>query len=78
MGTNGWGGGGGYGVSDIEYSCAHGARINFGDLTPYLTFAMTQIINFRKEPMPATFWRVYDKWMDGQGENYKKDLQTTR
>ncbi len=22
-----------------EYSCAHGAQINFGDLTPYLTYA---------------------------------------
>ncbi len=26
------------GVSVNEYSCAHGAQINFGDLTPYLTF----------------------------------------
>jgi hypothetical protein len=31
------GGGGGYGVSANELSCAHGAYINFGDLTPYLT-----------------------------------------
>jgi hypothetical protein len=31
------GGGGGCGVSDNEYSCAHGAPINFGDLTSYLT-----------------------------------------
>ncbi len=35
----GMGGGGGYGVSANEYSCAHGAQINFGDLTPYLTYA---------------------------------------
>jgi hypothetical protein len=28
----------GYGVSANEYSCAHGAQINFEDLTPYLTF----------------------------------------
>ncbi len=27
------------GVSANEYSCAHGAQINFGDLTPYLTYA---------------------------------------
>ncbi len=27
---------GGCGVSAIEYNCAHGAQINFGDLTPYL------------------------------------------
>jgi hypothetical protein len=29
------GGGGGCGVSVNEYSCAHGAQINYGDLTPY-------------------------------------------
>jgi hypothetical protein len=28
----------GRGVSAKEYSCAHGAQINFGDLTPYLTY----------------------------------------
>jgi len=26
------------GASANEYSCAHGAQINFGDLTPYLTY----------------------------------------
>ncbi len=31
-----WGMGGG-GVSANEHNCAHGAQINFGDLTPYLT-----------------------------------------
>jgi hypothetical protein len=30
--------GGGCGVSANEYSCAHGAQINFVDLTPYLTY----------------------------------------
>jgi len=30
--------GGGCGVSANEYSCAHGAQINFGDLTPYLNY----------------------------------------
>jgi hypothetical protein len=29
---------GGCGVSVNEYSYAHGAQINFGDLTPYLTY----------------------------------------
>jgi hypothetical protein len=28
------------GVSANEYSCAHGAQINFGDLTPYLTYSL--------------------------------------
>ncbi len=40
----GWGGGG-CGVSSNEYSCAaitwHGAKINFGDLPPYLTYAIS-------------------------------------
>jgi hypothetical protein len=30
--------GGDCGVSAKEYSCAHGAQINFGDLTPYFTY----------------------------------------
>jgi hypothetical protein len=30
----------GGGVSANEYSCAHGAQINFGDLTSYLTYAV--------------------------------------
>jgi hypothetical protein len=29
-------GGGGCGVSANEQICAHGAQMNFGDLTPYL------------------------------------------
>jgi hypothetical protein len=29
--------GGSCGFSANEYSCTHGAQINFGDLTPYLT-----------------------------------------
>ncbi len=33
-------GGGGCGVSANEYSFAHGAQINFGDLTPYLTYGL--------------------------------------
>jgi hypothetical protein len=32
------GGGGGCGISVNEYSSAHGAQINFGDITPYLTY----------------------------------------
>jgi hypothetical protein len=31
--------GGSCGVSANEHSCAHGAQINFGDLTPYSTYA---------------------------------------
>jgi hypothetical protein len=39
MSPNAGGGEGGCGVSANEYSCAHGAQINFGHLTPYLTYA---------------------------------------
>jgi hypothetical protein len=31
-------GGGGCGVSANEYSCAHRAKINVGDLLPYLSY----------------------------------------
>jgi hypothetical protein len=34
------GGGGDCWVSANEYSWAHGAQINFGDLTPYLTYGV--------------------------------------
>jgi hypothetical protein len=36
--AGGGGGGGGCRVSTDEYSCAHEAKINFGDLTPYVTY----------------------------------------
>jgi hypothetical protein len=37
MSPNG-GGGGGCGISANGDSCAHGAKINFGDLNPYLIY----------------------------------------
>jgi hypothetical protein len=37
------GGGGSLRVSANEYSCAHGAQINFGDLTPYLTYDFVSV-----------------------------------
>jgi hypothetical protein len=39
MGVGG-GGRGGFGVSANEHSCAHGAQINFGDLSPYLSYVV--------------------------------------
>jgi hypothetical protein len=33
-------GGGSCRISANEYSCTHGAQRNFGDLTPYLTYAL--------------------------------------
>jgi hypothetical protein len=42
-----WGGVGGWvgGVSANEYSCALGAQINFGNLTPYLTYVIVRTAN---------------------------------
>jgi hypothetical protein len=40
--AGGEGGGGGGEISAIEYHCAHGAQINIGDLTPYLTYGDPQ------------------------------------
>jgi hypothetical protein len=39
------GGGEGYGVSVNEHSCAHGAQIIFGDLTPYLTYGPSLLLS---------------------------------
>jgi hypothetical protein len=44
MSPNAGEGGCGCGASANEYSCAHGAQINFGDLTPYLTYGGKSII----------------------------------
>ncbi len=38
--------GGGWVFSANEYSCTHGAQINFfGDLTPYITYVLSQMTN---------------------------------
>ncbi len=42
------GGGGGSKVSANEYSCAHGAQKNIGDLTPYLTYVCIQNVSTKK------------------------------
>ncbi len=34
----GGGGCGGFSANEYPYRCAHGAQINFGELTPYLTY----------------------------------------
>jgi hypothetical protein len=49
-----WGGGGGCGVSANECSCAHGAQINFRDLTPYLTYGCCTDIPGSVAPTRAT------------------------
>ncbi len=55
MSQNAGGGGRGLlrcGVSANEYSCAHGAQINFGDLTSYLTYV--------QKPMLALFFGSHE------------------
>jgi hypothetical protein len=53
-----WGGGGGVcRVSAKEYSCAHGAQINFGDPTPYLAYGLN----------PGLLW--FDTVATGQSYN---------
>ncbi len=46
---------GGLQVSANEYSCAHGGQINFGDLTPYLTYGR----HLKKLTCKGMFIRVY-------------------
>jgi hypothetical protein len=42
--ADGEGGGVRCGVSANEYSCAHTAQINFGDLTAYLTYGGNSLV----------------------------------
>ncbi len=56
------GGGGGCGVSANDYSCAHGAQINFGDLTPYLTYVLYT-------------WGVYTKLETNISAEFRANLE---
>jgi hypothetical protein len=38
-------------ANEYSYSCAHGAQINFGDLTPYLTYAITCMERYWNQKM---------------------------
>ncbi len=61
------GGRGSCGVSAYEYSCAHGAQINFGDLTPYLTYGRdtsvwdTSFKGRKVQDVPFAYTYVGDK-----------------
>ncbi len=48
-------GGGGCGVSANESGCAHGAQINFGDITPYLLLNLWFRRNKNKEEVPLFY-----------------------
>jgi hypothetical protein len=64
--AGGWGGGGSGGkgcwVSANEYSCAYGAQINFGDLTPYLTYEVYMTVcsycSSAPIPLPTNAGRI--------------------
>ncbi len=56
----GIGGGEGCGASANEYSCTHGAQINFGDLTPYLTngyYTTSTLLGIHPPPPPHHWCR---------------------
>jgi hypothetical protein len=58
------GGGGCCGVSANKYSCAHGAQINIGNLTSYLTYGLHVRLFNRKvgpiiEAFPAATWSLF-------------------
>jgi hypothetical protein len=60
--------GGSCGVSASEYSCTHGAQINFGDLTPYLTYGVSDTIETTCCVAFADMFNVYTR---GKRSSYK-------
>jgi hypothetical protein len=54
--VGGWGDGVA-GFSVYEYSCAHGAQINFGDLTPYLIYSQVGL----ELPISSSLKYIFDK-----------------
>jgi hypothetical protein len=56
------------GVSANEYSCAHGAQINFGDLTPYLKYALD------KKNQPNHFAGSFKLAENKNYEKYQQEL----
>ncbi len=60
MQGDGEGGGGGCGFSANEYSFAHGAQLDFGDLTPYLTYGE----NSSRNLFGGAVWRRWDGAQD--------------
>jgi hypothetical protein len=59
-------GGGGCEVLANEYSCAHGAQTNFGDLTSYLTYGCTQKllkIRIRAAESPWILNLLHSYWL---------------
>jgi hypothetical protein len=86
------GGWGVTGVSANEYSCAHGAQINFGDLTPYLTYDCAflrgrleheKVTSFTASYLlqylsNATIITRYTWMVISRKENYMMDLKVTQ
>jgi hypothetical protein len=55
----------GCGVSSSEYSCAYGAQIIFGYLTPYLTYGSRAQYSLRILVQFEIAWLVFLTWSAG-------------
>jgi hypothetical protein len=69
MSPNSGRGGGCCGISANEYSCAHGAQINFRDLTPYLTYGSYEFKFSCWQKRGEEFSQIADinEWWRGEG-----------
>jgi hypothetical protein len=68
----GGGGGGGCGVSAKEYSCAHGAQINFRDLTPHLKKGLSSIFLYI---IILTRHMYFMSFLDAASQNIRKNTE---
>jgi hypothetical protein len=51
-------------TSTAVHNTTHGAQINFGDLTPYLTYGRKQgAVNMKRRPLPAMQDFDHDGWL---------------
>ncbi len=80
-GRDGWGGCG-RGVSANEYSCAHGTKINFGDLTLYLTYGrrwMKNVLRHTARMLKEFLWMlIYHENMTDKKEEKRLTESTGR
>ncbi len=72
-------GGGGCGISANEYSCAHGAQINFGDLTPYLTYVSYEYWCIYVSPICVyTMYGMQKKATHGINTRHKSKMSSSK
>ncbi len=68
-------GGGGCGVSANEYRFAHGAQINFGDLTPIYPTHQSAVLCMLASPLLSVTLRWLSKWEGARKQEKKFILQ---